>query len=395
LLALVATLAGCAGHGSQPAPLPAPVVTVSQLLESDNLDSEEFNGRTDAVETVEVRARATGYLDKALFEAGSVVKKGQLLFEIDPRTYQADLARAEAEITRNEARLQRLSSDLSRARRLTQGAAMSREEFDKIVGDQGETDAALKAARANAERYKLDLGFTKVTAPIGGRISRALVTAGNLVNGGPGPSTLLTTIVSIDPVYAYFDVDEHNVLRIQRMIMANKFKAARDKDGRVPIFLRLQDEKGFPHEGMVDFVDNRVDPNTGTLRVRAVFPNRDGLLSPGLFVRLRLPVGDPHKAVLVNERALGTDQGQRFLYVVNDGNEVVQRPVTVGTLRDGMRVIQEGARAGEWVIVNGLQRVRPGVKVEPKRVPMPLPPDWAAGAGAPRTPAGKKPNGGG
>lgn len=365
LLASLLTPVGCQKHAAPVVDTGPPVVTVSTPLEKTVIDSEVFTGRTEAVESVDVRARVSGYLDKVAFKPGAVVKQGDLLFEIDPRPYKAELDRVEAEVTRGETRFERLTKDLERARRA--GVATAREELDKIAGDRAEAEAAVRSAKAAVEKNKLDLGFTKIIAPIGGRVSRNLITVGNLV---AADVTLLTNIVSLDPIYAYFDVDEPTMLRLQAMIREGKLKS--NEEEKVRLELGLASEKGFPHEGFVDFVENRLDPGTGTIRVRGVFPNKDQALSPGLFARIQAPVSNPRKALLVTERALGTDQGDKFVYVVNAKDEVEYRPVRVGALRDGLRIIEEGLKPDDRVIVTGLQRVQPGKKVAAKQVDMPV-----------------------
>jgi RND family efflux transporter MFP subunit len=251
--------------------------------------------------------------------------------------------------------------------------AISREEFDKVAGDRREALASRAALKAAVERAKLDLQYSKVTAPISGRVSRYVVTVGNLVQAGDqGGGTLLTTIVSVDPMYAYFDVDEHTVLRVRQL--AREGKADSPRDGPVPVWLGLANQEGFPHQGTINFVDNQVNPKTGTMRLRGVFPNQDQVLVPGLFVRVRVPIGRSHKALLVSERALDTDQGHKILYVVNEKNEVAARPVRVGAFHNSLVEITAGLKAGERVIVNGLQQVQPGATVEPTLIAMPVPP---------------------
>jgi RND family efflux transporter MFP subunit len=293
-----------------------------------------------------------------------------VLFEIDPLTYRAALEQAEGNLASMQARLARLDADLARAQRLFKTSAIGREEYDKIAGDRGEAAASRAALKAAVERCKLDLGYTKVTAPVSGRVSRYVVTVGNLVQAGDqGGGTLLTTIVSVDPMYTYFDVDEHTALRVRRL--AREGKGDSPRDGGYPIFLGLANEEGHPHQGTIDFVDNQVNPKTGTIRLRGVFPNKEQVLLPGLFARVRTPIGRLHKCLLVSERAFDTDQGQKILYVVNEKNEVVSRPVRLGALHDGLREVTDGLKPGERVIVKGLQQVRPGVTVEPKLVDMP------------------------
>jgi RND family efflux transporter MFP subunit len=329
-------------------------------------DYEDFPGRTEAVVSVEIRARVTGYLDKVFFQEGAEVKQGDVLFEIDPRPYRATYDQAVGNLTAMEARVNRLDSDLARARKLVGTTAMSREDYDKIVGDRGEAMASLQALRAAVQRAKLDLDFTKVVAPSTGKISRRYIDPGNLVKTD---DTILTTLVSLDPIYAYFDLDERTALRLQRVFREHNIDWS--KNAKMPLYLGLADEENFPHRGTINFADNRIDPDTGTWRLRGVFSNAHQLLSPGLFVRVRLPIGDPYSAILVSEQALSTDQGQKFVYVVNDKDDVVYRRVKVGRLHDGLRVILDGLSTDEKVIVSGLQRVRPDTKANPKVIAMP------------------------
>ena len=374
-LAAVAALsvaALCSGCDNKPAAAQAqaqpPAVTVSRPAERDVQDFDEFTGRTDAVEFVEIRARTTGYLEEIGFKEDSESKKGDVLYKIDPRPYQAKLDKATAAVASADATLKRTQTELERAEKLLPQKAISQEEYEKNVAQKAEAAASVTAAKAQAEEAQLYVDFTTVVSPIDGRISRSRITAGNLVTAD---STLLTTIVSVDPIYAYFDVDERTVLRLQRLMREGKVKS-RDET-KIPVSLGLANEDGHPHEGAIDFVDNRVDPSTGTITVRGSFPNPKPsgggprFLAPGLFVRLRIPVGEPYKALLVPERALATDQGQKILFVVNDKNEVASRPVKIGRLENGQRVIEEGLAAADRVIVNGIQRVRAGIKVDPKQ----------------------------
>jgi membrane fusion protein, multidrug efflux system len=362
-------LAGCARPAMMAPPPAAIPVSVSYPVDRDVTDYVDFTGRTVAVDSVEVRARVWGYLDKVNFKEGALVKKGDVLFEIDPRSYKAALAQAEGNLASAQAKLTRLEADLARAQRLLSSGSIGREEFDKISGDRGEAGAALQALNAAVEQAKLDLGFTKIAAPVTGRVGRAIVTEGNLVQSGQAGGTLLTTLVSVDPIYAYFDVDERTVLRVRQLIREGKAKSARETDW--PVSLGLATDGGFPHQGVIDFVDNQVNPKTGTLRVRGVFPNKNEAISPGFFARVRVPIGYPRKALLVTDRAIDNDQGQKIVFVVNANNEVASRPIRSGALQSGLRVIEEGLKPGDRVIVNGLQQVRPGVTVEPRVVEMP------------------------
>jgi RND family efflux transporter MFP subunit len=365
-------LTGCA-HGPSETSAPAPTpVTVSYPVERDVTDYADFTGRTAAVDSVEVRARVWGYLDNVNFKEGALVKKGDVLLEIDPRAYQAQYDANKAQVAQNEASLQLARANNRRYKTLFKEnpGAVSSLELDKYQAEEAQAVANLDLAKANVDSAKLNLDWTKVIAPISGRVSRYKVTVGNLVQSGQnGGGTLLTTIVSVDPMYAYFDVDERTVLRVRQLIREGKAKSARETEW--PVALGLATEEGFPHQGTINFVDNQVNPKTGTLRVRGVFANPDETISPGFFARVRVPIGHPHKALLVSERALDNDQGQKILYVVNEKNEVISRPVQVGALHDGLRAIEDGLKPGERVIVNGLQQVRPGVTVEPKLVDMP------------------------
>lgn len=360
-------LAGCA----QPAPPPMapkpPEVLVSLPVRKEVIDFEEFSGRTEAMAAVEVRARATGYLANVSFREGMEVKEGQVLFTIDARTYDAELARAEQAVLQNDARVKRLEQDQQRVYALRATKSVSQEEFDKVVGDLAEAKAAVGFAKANRELAKLNLSFTKVTAPISGVIGRRLVDPGNLVKADETP---LATIVTLDPLYVYLAIDERTMMRFRRLVQGGKIVTG-DKM-QVPFQIGLADDAGYPFHGNIDFVDNRIDPATGTLRLRGTVPNPKGLITPGQFVRIRLQIGIPYAATLVAERALSTDQGKKFVYVVNDKNEAIYRPVKIGLLQDGMRVIEEGLTADERVVISGLQRVRPGAKVEVKMVDMPL-----------------------
>jgi RND family efflux transporter MFP subunit len=377
------------------------MVTVSTPLESDVVDTVDYTGRTEAVESVDIRARVNGYLGEINFKAGSEVKAGDLLFVIDERPYKATLDRAEGEIKLAEAKHKFDVTEVKRNEPLVKTGATTQSEFDKMMASRDQSAAAIDAAKAASESARLNLNFCRVTAPIAGRISRNYITAGNLV---VADSTLLTSIVSQDPMYVLFDMDEPTILRIQQLIREGKFKSARQSD-KVPIAVGLANEPGqFPHAGVVDFVDNKVDPSTGTLKVRAVVPNPtvangDRVFTAGLFVRVRVPLGEPRKQLLVTERALGSDQGQKYVFVVakKDGKEVVEyRPVAVGpTQKGGLRVVyplkllrakdglrmarpEEAAKAedsispGDRVIVDGIQRARPGLDVRTTDVPMPV-----------------------
>ena len=370
VLGLCLASAGCARAPSA-APTAGPIpVTVSDPVERDVTDYADFTARVAAVDSVDVKAHVWGYLQKVNFKEGDLVKKDDVLFEIDPRPYQAILNQAKAKVRQDEAQLK--FDEAEYQRNIASGGAVSRSDLDKSFAAREVDIANIAADKAVVAAADLNLQYTKVTAPVSGRVSRYDVTVGNLVQSGDQASvTLLTTIVSVDPMYAYFDVDEYTVQRVGRLAREGKFKSA--DETAWPVSLGLATEEGFPHRGTINFVDNRVNPKTGTLQVRGVFPNKDEALRPGFFARVRVPISPPHKALLISERALDNDQGQKIVYVVNDKNEVVSRPVRTGQMHDGLRAIEDGLKPGERVIVNGLQQIRVGATVEPKLVPMPTP----------------------
>lgn len=384
LLSLFLVLVGCTPPPPAPPPSGPPKVLVATPVADKIADYDDFTGRTEAVASVEIRARVTGYLQKIDFKEGMLVKKGELLFEIDPRPYQAELARAEASIRQAEARLTRLNADYHRASNLRGRSTISQEDYEKIAGDRAEAEASVAAVVANRDLAKLNLEYTQVRAPLAGLISRHNIDAGNLVKSD---ETILTSIVATNPIYAYFDVDERTLLKIRRLIQSGKIKSARES--KVAVLAALADEEGFPHTGAIDFVDNRVDSNTGTLRVRAVLDDDKGLIAPGLFVRVRVPLGEPAPVIMVAEQALGTDQGQKFVYVINEKDEAIYRRVQLGRLNKGLRVIKEGLAPNERIVVGGLQRIRPNSRVTPEKVPMPLPPGAEPASEAGKQLAGK------
>lgn len=358
---------GC--HRSPPAVQMAPTpVIVSHPVQRMVGDYEDFTGRTVAIESVDVRARVGGYLDKIYFKEGELVKKGDLLCEIDPRPYQAQVNFAKAQLVANESLMRKAKADNARNKALAAKSpgTVTQQDLDQYQAAEEQAIANVDTARATLETNELNLSFTKITSPIDGRTSRYYVTVGNLIQLDV---TLLTTIVSVDPIYAYSDVDERTVLRVRELIRTGKAKSARDVDMHVK--MGVAHEQGFPRNGIVNFVDNQINPKTGTLRIRAVFENKDEFLTPGLFCRVRLPIGEPHEALVVTDRAIDTDQGQKIVYVVDKDNKVVTRPVRLGSEHDGLRVIESGLSTSDVVIVNGLQRVRPGVTVDPKLVEMP------------------------
>lgn len=362
---LFVLLAACQQAQTALPPPPLPQVTVSQPVAREVVEWDEYTGRLEAVESVEVRARVNGYLQSIHFTDGAIVRKGTLLFVIDPRPYQEELYRATAAVEQAMARYERTQKDLVRAQVLVRSRAISQEELDTRSADRREAEEAVQVARAGVEAARLNVEFTQVMAPISGRISRQLVTEGNLINGGTSQATLLTTIVSLDPIYGYFDVDERSYLKYSRLWRDGTRSASRE--AKIPVNLGLADETGFPHRGHLDFLDNRLDPNTGTMTGRAIFPNPNLTLVPGLFARIRLPGSSRYEALLIPDETIGTDQTQRFAFVVNDQETVEYRKVELGPVIDGLRVIRSGLKREDWVIVNGVQRVRAGGKVDSRK----------------------------
>jgi RND family efflux transporter MFP subunit len=343
-------------------------VTVAEVPERNITEWDEFTGRLEAVDAVEIRPRVSGYIRRIAFNEGNGVKKGQVLFEIDPRPYQAELARAEAELERARTGAALAAREVTRAQQLVNAQAISREEFDTRTAAESQGDASVRAAEAAVATARLDLEWTRVRSPITGRVGRAEVTPGNLVHAGPGDATRLTTVVSIDPIYAYFEGDEQTYLKYAAL--ARNGSRPNSRDNRSPIYLGLSNEEGFPHKGYVDFVDNQLNPEAGTIRLRAVFSNKDHLFTPGLFARIRLVGSGTYLARLVLDRAIGTDQDKKFVLVVKPDSTVDYRSVQLGRLVDGLRVVSSGLEPGEQIVINGLQRVRPGMKVAPTKAPM-------------------------
>jgi RND family efflux transporter MFP subunit len=363
LLAAGFLSAGCGETSLPPAPGP-PVVTVAVPVEQTITDHVDFSGKTAAVESVELRARVDGYLQRVQYVEGNEVKKDQVLFVIDPRPYQIELERANAQVKGAEAQVAQSEATYRRSVSLMRSNATSVEQLEKDRRTRDVSAAALAAARANVQLKQINRDFTNVLAPINGRVDKADVTVGNLVSANLNNANVLTNIVRMEPMYAYFDVDELTALRLLRLQLQGKLAPREQKAPEV--LLGLGRDSNYPLRGTVDFVGNQVDPSTGTITARGVFPNKDRALSPGLSVRVRLPLGEPHKALLVNDRALGTNQGQKFLYIVNEKNKIEYRPVTIRALHHGLREVTDGLKLGERVVINGLVRVRPGVTVEPK-----------------------------
>lgn len=346
-------------------PPPPPKVTVAPVEQKELVEWDEFTGRTEAVETVEVRPRVSGHIQEVRFQSGQLVKKDDVLFVIDRRWHQAELDRAQAELERAKVRLQTAEREANRIAQLVAKNAISTEDAEARQSRYDEAKAGLLAAEAARNSAKLDLDFTEIRAPINGRVSRALITPGNYASGVAGAGTVLTTIVTIDPVYVYADVDEHSLLKFNALARARKDAGATEE--RVPVELQLADEDTFAHKGHIESMDNRLDAGTGSILLRAVFPNTDGRIVPGLFARIRIPLSERYAGLLIEERAIGTDQGQKFVLALTPTNTVEYRAVKLGPVVDGKRIVRSGLKAGEQIVVNGLQRARPGSPVTPEQ----------------------------
>jgi multidrug efflux system membrane fusion protein len=359
--ALVLSACGKGEEASQQ--MPAAKVSVAEVIEQPINEWDEFTGRLEAPESVEVRPRVSGYIDKVAFDEGSLVKKGDLLFQIDPRPFQAEVKRLQAQLQQARANQTRAANEARRGERLRQSNAISAELADARASAATEAQAAVAATQAELENAQLNLSFTRITSPIDGRVSRAEITEGNLVGAG---QSLLTTVVSTDKVYAYFDADERVFLKYIELAR----QAGSDARGASPVYLGLSSEAGHPHEGQLDFLDNQVNPRTGTIRGRAVFDNRDGRFTPGLYARLKLVGSGTYPAALIKDEAVGTDLGKKFVLVLDKDNAVQYRAIELGPKLEGLRIVRQGLSKGEKIVVNGLQRAMPGATVDPQAVPM-------------------------
>ncbi len=360
LFAMSAALSSCNKQPPPPA-LPPPPVTIAKPVQKEIVEWDEYTGRTEAVESVNVTPRVSGYIDNITFRAGDMVNKGDLLFVIDPRPYQAALDQAGAQLRQAEANQQLQEANFARQDKLRQTGVIAKEDFDTALSKKNQAAAEVLADQAAVELANLNLTFTQVTSPIIGRIGREQVTVGNLVQAD---STLLTNVVSVDPIYAYFNVDERSILKYQQQVREGRLADARHAE--VPVYLQVQNEKGFPHQGVIDFVNNQFNSSTGTLQLRGLFPNATGFLFPGAFVRIRVAGSPRHEALLITDRAVGTDQGTKYVLVVGADNVVAVRPVELGPEADGLRVVRNGLKGDEQVIINGLVNARPGSKVSPQ-----------------------------
>jgi RND family efflux transporter MFP subunit len=366
-IGILFVLSGCGSNSGNQGPPPPPQVTVAQVLERPVKDWDEFTGRLQAPETVEIRPRVSGYIDKVVFTEGSQVKRGDLLFVIDPRPYKAETDRAAADLKRYQTALQLARIELGRVQKLKDSGAVSEEELDERKSTVAQTEANVGGSQAALEAATLNLDFTRVTSPIEGRVSRAEVTRGNLVTGGTNGGTLLTSVVSMDPMYLYFDADEQSYLRYTQMPRAGSRPNSRDA---APVNVGLANEEGFPHTGVVDFVDNQLNSQTGTIRARAVLQNKDGRYTPGLFARVQLLASSEYQAILIDDRAVNTDQNQKYVLLLGANNTVEYRRVKLGRIIDELRIVREGLKPGDVIIVNGAQRVHPGITVTPQKVAM-------------------------
>jgi multidrug efflux system membrane fusion protein len=397
-LLFLATVAGCRPKAHDIGPADVPALPVSQPKPREIIDYVDFTGRTDAVQSVNIIARVTGYLTQMPFEEGSEVKAGDLLFEIDPRPYQAQLDQAKSQVTLSDAQLDLAKTTLARYEALdkTTPGAVAKQALDQFKAAVVEAEARLESQKKSLDVYKLNKEFTRVVSPIDGQVGRYYLTLGNLVNQD---QTLLTTIVSLNPMYAYFDMDERTRLQIITAIEEGKVIAP--ADGRIPVLLGLQNEDGFPHKGTINFTNNQVNSTTGSITMRGVFDNPPlvpaakvsnvagataspaekastaGRAStrrfvPGMFARIRLPIGEKHKVLLIIDRAIQSDQGLKFVYVLDAKNKAQTRSIKTGTLQeDGLRVVEGEIKPDDWVLVGGIQQVRPQMEIKPDRVPMP------------------------
>jgi RND family efflux transporter MFP subunit len=381
-LASLLTLDGC---GKAPPPQQAlPEVTVAKVISKRIKDWDEFTGRFQAIDTVEVRPRVSGYIEQVLFNEGQPVKKDDVLVIIDPRPYQADYDRAKAGLELAKSQHELANIEAARVQKLKDSGAVSREELDERLSNLNQQQASVSGAQAALDNAALTLSFTKVRAPFDGRASRAEVTRGNLVTGGNNGGTLLTTVVSVDPIYVYFEGDENAYLRYNEL--AREGQRPSSRDARNPVRVGLSNEQGFPHEGYMDFVDNQLDVRTGTIRARAVLENKKGEFTPGMFARIQLLGSGEYDAILIEDRAVGTDQSQNFVLVLGADNKLEYRAITAGRIVDGLRIVRKGLKPEDVVVVSGLQRARPGLQVKPNVTTMGAPAADAAATTATTTP---------
>jgi len=366
LMGGLSLLSACGSEPSAQQPQQmAPAVSVAAVVHQRITEWDEFTGRLEAPESVSLRPRISGYINSIGFKEGAIVKAGQPLFYIDDRSYKAEVRRLEAELADVNSQLKLAKSTFVRANELTENNAISVELFDSRAADLEQAKARLRSTSAALEIAKLNLSYTKVTAPITGRVSRAQVTAGNLVNAG---QTELTTIVSVNQVYAYFDADEQTYLKYIKLAQEGTRPSSREVKN--PVYMGLANESGFPHEGYIDFIDNQVNPATGTIRGRAVFENPEGNFIPGLFTRIKLVGSASYDGILIDDKAIATDLSNKYVLVLDAENKVQYRAIILGEKLNGLRIVKSGLTAADSIVVNGLQRVRPGAQVAPEIVPM-------------------------
>lgn len=343
---------------------PPPAVTVAEVIARPLHHWDELTGELQAVNTVEVRPRVSGFIDSVEFIEGARVRKGQVLFQIDPRPFQIEIERLDAELKRAHSKLDYATAGHARAERLFAQNAIAREEYEQLTSAETEASGDVGSLNAQLHAARLNLEYTHVRSPIDGHVSRAVITSGNLVSN----TNLLTTVVSDDPIYAYFDTDEATYLRFVRQERGDRTPSPGaaghgQSPSASPVFMGLVGEQGYPHQGLLDFIDNQVDARSSTIHVRAVFDNKDGRFTPGLFARIKLVANDSYNAILIDERAVGNDLGKKFVLVLKPDSTLEYRPVTLGTRIDGLRVVEEGLTAADTIVVNGLQHVMPGAKV--------------------------------
>ncbi len=362
-IAVIAVTTGCNQAPPPPVAPPPPTVTVAPPDEQDFTETTELSAHVEAVEAVEIRPRVSGYLTEVLFQAGQRVQKGDILFKIDSRPFDAAVQRAEADLAQARVKADWSARDDERAVALVAQKTISPEEADQRRFQAAQARAALAGTEAALATAQLNLEYSIVRSPIRGRISRAMVTPGNNISGVDGFTTLLATVVSDDPVHVYADLDEATLLRLQAMRAAKRLPA--DAQGRIPVTVRIPDAPQLDRPGFVESFDNRIDSGTGSLLIRAEVPNADGLLTPGQFARIELPVNAPSRVLLVPEAAIGTDQAQRFVYLLSSSNTVDYRAVKLGPALNGRRIIREGLKSGDPVLVNGIARIFPGMPVQP------------------------------
>ncbi|MEY2498994.1 MAG: hypothetical protein QOD12_2550 [Verrucomicrobiota bacterium] len=380
ILSVLLTAAGCKKTAApQQGPLPVNIVTV---IEKEVNEWDEFTGRLEAVESVEIRPRVSGYITEIHFEAGAIIKKGDLLYVIDPRPYQADFDRAAAEFERNEAQLKLSQIELDRAKDLRTKNTISASEFDQKAATYQSSAAAARSAEAAKNSAALNLEFTQIKSPIDGRVSDARITLGNLIQPGAGPESVLTTVVSVDPIYAKVDADENAILKYVKLSEEGKRVSART--AKIPAFVELGNETNFPHEGYIDFVDNRLEPGTGTVRARAVLKNwNPNLITPGFFVRVRVAGATSYRAALIPDKVISSQQGGKYVFVVKADNTLDRRNIETGTMFEGKRIVKSGLKDGEKVVSTRLQLIQPGMPVKPIPEEPPAQPAAAAPSATP------------